>query len=229
LIAGYRFQNALISEGTNSGYAWLENDDGIAYFAVQGHGVYTDGFFYEIVIRAYRPLDSKDDRGGIRASSGGTANALFVGSWIAGTQGPPPQHSDNFQVYYNGGANGYATFRDSVVWPSADKIFQSEESQGTKFTLDNCYLPEPSEANALWPGPGTISLGGYHWIAAGADVTNSTVLGSANNSIFVVTISDSELWNATGYTDGGGNTILGVKPIPPLAPTHEQLDAIWSP
>jgi hypothetical protein len=108
-----------------------------------------------------------------------------------------------------------------------DKAFQGEGSDAA-MRFNNVFVMSPSYANQLWSGPGRISLGGYFHTTAVAEFRNSTLVGG-NHPDLTVSVRDSELFDAGPIVDMGGNTILSQRPAPPPAPTHEELDAIWSP
>jgi hypothetical protein len=192
----------------------------------RGHDYPTDGFFYEIVHRQYFSGGANgNDRGGARSAQH-DVDVLVVGSIITGDESPSPAHADTWQIYYTSG-DVNTTFRDSILWASWDKVLQGQG--GNDFTIDNCTLIEPSEANAIWPGGG-INLEGFHAIQGlgRSTIDSSTILGSTPDP---VTISNSLLWQQTSSepTDGGGNKTLTSRPSPPSVPSHSQLDAIWSP
>jgi hypothetical protein len=95
--------------------------------------------------------------------------------------------------------------------------------------IDNVFMMDPSNSEALWEGPPIPGpLGGYYHTAADAVITRSTILGAANDRR--TAIEDSELYASdSNHTDLGGNTTLATRPAPPTTPTHGQLDAIWAP
>ena len=227
LIAGFDNDGyMLVSSGSNSGFAWIEVDGPGGGLAVHGNVDVASGFFYEIVYRQYA-APGTGDRGGVRASGNGRATMLIVGSILTGTIDPPPTyHADTLQIYYDAGSSGAISIRDSVVWPAYDKALQAGSKK--ELFLDNVFLVAPSEANIIWPGPGSLNLGGYYHTTGSANMVKCTVLGR-NHPDFDVTVSNSKLWDPGKYSDAGGNTILRARPSPPAPPTSAQLDAIWSP
>jgi len=215
-----------VTQGSNSGFAWIESDGTDAYLAVFGNGGdIADGFFYEILYRQYADPGA-EDRGGVRASNNGSGTMLVVGSVLTGTVDPPPAHADTLQVYFDSGASGFITIRDSVIWPSWDKALQGHT--GKNFELDNVYIVSPTNATALWPGPGSIDFGQPFHTTAAADYRNSTIIGAGHPGE-PIRVWDSELYEFPTAIDMGGNTVLTKRPPPPRVPTHEELDAIWSP
>jgi hypothetical protein len=224
MFAGFRSGGSLIVQGgENSGYAWIEGDS-LGFYSVYAYdGVVSKGFYYEVVLREFAKA-GQGDRGGIRANKNGDATMLVVGSILTGTPDPPPAHADTLQVYYDSGGYGFITVRDSILWPSYDKMFQGVRGE---LHVSNSFLMSPGEANALRRG---LNLGGVYWGGAGK-VDHCTVLGAAYpvNRGEGVPTSNSELWKPDVYKDLGGNKILNSRPSPPPVPTHEQLDAIWSP
>jgi hypothetical protein len=228
VFAGYAHSGSslAVAEGVNSGFAWMESDAGGLIWSLGENGDITEAFFYEIVYRQFAPT-GQGDRGGIRASYSGRSDMLVVGSIITGTTDAPPAHADTFQVYWNG-ASGSVTVRDSIIWPSWDKANQGMSSTNV-FHYDNVYLSSPSHANTLWPGPGTLNFSQPYHTTGVSDFHNSTIIGG-NHPSFFINIWDSELYDAgSAWNDMGGNTVLDERPAPPLVPTHEELDAIWSP
>ncbi|MGB5696723.1 MAG: hypothetical protein WBM46_13780 [Polyangiales bacterium] len=227
VVAGFSQSGGIkVTQGSNSGFAWIESAGTNAYLAVFGNGGdHADGFFYEVLYRQYSNPGT-DDRGGVRAGNNGSAHMLVVGSVLTGTVDPPPAHSDTLQVYFDSGATGSITIRDSVIWPSWDKALQGHT--GKNFELDNVYIVSPTNATALWPGPGSIDFGQPFHTTAAADYRNSTIIG-AGHPREPIRVWDSELYEFPTAIDMGGNTVLTKRPPPPRVPTHEELDAIWSP
>jgi hypothetical protein len=227
VVAGFSQNGAIkVTQGKNSGFAWIESDGTSAYLAVFGNGGdIADGFFYEILYRRYADPGA-EDRGGVRANDKGSGTMLVVGSILTGTVDPPPAHSDTLQVYFDSGATGSITIRDSVIWPSWDKALQGHT--GKNFELDNVYIVSPTNATALWPGPGRIDFGQPFHTTAAADYRSSTIIGAGHPGE-PIRVWDSELYEFPTAIDMGGNTVLTKRPSPPPVPTHEELDAIWSP
>jgi hypothetical protein len=225
LIAGYGLShNMRVGNGTNSGFAWMESNDGIGRIdcsALQGGT--TSCIFYELVYRDFR---NTGDRGQLAADNGGSANMLLVGSIVTGDPSGLPAHADNYQVYHAGGGTGYVTIRDSVIWPGWDKAFQGQ-SESFTFDLYNIWVASPSLANRLWPG-GSLGYSQPYHTTAVADFHGCTINGPAHPG-HVVRVWDSEIYQWSTYTNMGGNKTMNA-PVPaPAVPTHEQLDAIWSP
>jgi len=225
LVAGYSLNsNMRVVDGTNSGFAWMESNNGsgrIDCHALQGGT--TSCIFYELVYRDFR---ATGDRGQLAADNGGSANMLIVGSIITGDPSGLPAHADNVQVYHAGGGTGYVTIRDSVIWPGWDKAFQGQ-SENFTFDLYNIWITSPSLANSLWPG-GSLGYSQPYHTTAVADFHNSTINGPAHSG-HVVRVWDSEIYNWSTYTNMGGNKTVGSTIAPPAVPSHTQLDAIWSP
>jgi len=229
LLAGYGLSGAArVTLGSNSGYAWLEDDAGGSKLMVIGYGGdITNAIFYEIVCRRYAEEGRVDDRGTIQANKNGHADMLIVGSIITGDPSTPPAHADTLQVYNASGGTGKVTIRDSVIWPSWDKAYQGQNEDLT-FINDNVWIASPTQASALWRGPGSINFSQPFHTTAVAEFRNSTIHGEAHPA-HIVKVWDSELYMFTAFTDKGGNTILRAPVDPPHIPTHEELDAIWSP
>jgi hypothetical protein len=215
------------SNGKGSGFAWTDfSNPGGRLVVYCNRGARSKGLFYELVYRQYMSIPS-DDRGGTRGEAG-ICNMEVVGSVIAGDPSPAPSaHADSFQNYNPGGETNIS-IRDSVVWSSWDKCFQNETGDDP-IMIDNVFMMDPSNSQALWAGPPIGgSLGGYFHTTADAVITNSTVLGSAHSDR--TAIGDSELHRAnSNHTDLGGNTTLASRPTPPATPTPAQLDSIWAP
>jgi hypothetical protein len=228
LIAGFgTTSNMLVSSGSNSGFAWIENEDGEGQIAVYGNGGdVARGIFYEVLYRRFSP-PGLGDRGGIRAGGGGYADMLVVGSVLTGDPSEPPAHADTLQSYYDSGGGGLITVYDSVVWPSWDKAFQGEGNV-LAIVCDNVWIASPSDATKLWPGPGSINFGQPFHTTAAAEYSNSTIIGPGHLDSSI-RVWDSELYEFPTAIDMGGNTILTQRVAPPPVPSHEQLDAIWSP
>jgi hypothetical protein len=228
LIAGFGATSTmLVSSGSNSGFAWIENSNGSGQVAVYGNGGdVASGIFYEILYRRFS-APGLGDRGGIRAGGGGYANMLVVGSVLTGDPSEPPAHADTLQSYYDSGAGGLITVRDSVVWPSWDKAYQGEGNT-LAFVNDNVWIASPSNATKLWPGPGSINFGQPFHTTATAEYRNSTIIGPGHPDTSI-RVWDSELFEFPSAIDMGGNAVLTQRAAPPPVPTHEQLDAIWSP
>lgn len=225
LIAGFSLShNMRVGDGTNSGFAWIESNGGIGRIdcsALQGGT--TSCLFYELV---YRDFGVTGDRGQLAADKGGSANMLIVGAIVTGDPSPPPAHADNLQVYHAGGGTGHVTIRDSVIWPGWDKAFQGQSETFT-FDLYNIWITSPRMANGLWPGAPLGYSQPFHTTAVAA-FHDSTIHGPAHPG-HVVRVWNSEIYDWPTYTDMGGNTTLSSTVAPPEVPTHEQLDAIWSP
>jgi len=225
LIAGYSLShNMRVSDGTNTGFAWIESNEGVGRIdchALQGGN--TSCIFYELV---YRDFGVTGDRGQLAADKGGTANMLLVGSIVTGDPSPPPAHADTLQVYHAGEGTGHVTIRDSIIWPGWDKAFQGQ-SENFTFDLYNIWTTSPSLANSLWPG-GSLGYSQPFHTTAVADFHDSTIHGPAHPE-HVVRVWDSEIYDWPTYIDMGGNTTLNSPVAPPEVPSHEQLDAIWSP
>ena len=119
---------------------------------------------------------------------------------------------------------------DSYVYASWDRAFQ-----GDGWVINNSYVASPSESEVVWNGldapiefrsvPGVCTQGAYGMESV-ITFNGGVLLGSVTSN---VTVSNSDIWNTSGYTDGGGNTILQSRLFPPAIPTHTELDAIWSP
>jgi hypothetical protein len=227
VLAGFSTSGAMtVTQGTNSGFAWMEGSGVHAYIGVHGNGGdVADGFFYELVYRQYA-APGAGDRGGVRASNNGSARMLVVGSILTGTVDEPPAHADTLQVYFDSGGSGFITIRDSVLWPSWDKALQGHV--GKNFDVDNVYIVSPSHATALWPGPGQIRFSQPFHTTGIAEFRNSTLVGR-NHPDSPVSVRGSELFDAGPIVDLGGNKVLKRRPAPPPVPSHEELDAIWSP
>ena len=139
-------------------------------------------------------------------------------------------HTDTFQVYFNTGATGHQTIRDSILWPCYDKVLQGVGASSV-FDVFNSYLVSPELTDDLWSGPATLNFSSpqpYHTTGF-ATFDGSTLVGG-NHPRFSLNVSNSELYRPGPYVDLGGNTILRSLPAPPpAAPTHPELDAIWSP
>lgn len=229
LIAGYALSGgARVTLGSNSGYAWLEDDAGGSKLMAIGYGGdITSAIFYEIVFRRYAPEGRLDDRGTIQANKDGRADMLIVGSVITGDPSTPPAHADTLQVYNASGGTGKVTIRDSVIWPSWDKAYQGQNEDLT-FINDNVWIASPAMASSLWSGPGSIDFSQPFHTTAVAEFRNSTVHGEAHPG-HVVKVWDSKLYMFKAFADMGGNRNLRAPEEPPPVPTHQQLDAIWSP
>ena len=88
----------------------------------------------------------------------------------------------------------------------------------------------PGLANQLWPYE-SLNLGGFYMTTATTRIDGST-LGGATNPQFETRISNTEWFNPanSSIVDLGGNdTTPTSMPAPPPAPSHTQLDTIWSP
>jgi hypothetical protein len=217
----------LVTQGSNSGFAWMEIAGPGGYMAVHGNnGDVAEGFFYEIVYRQYAG-PGQGDRGGVRSNKNGRGNMLVVGSVLTGTVDPAPEyHADTLQVFYNEGGSGFITVRDSVIWPSWDKAIQGESTKA--FSFDNVYILSPKHANQLWSGPGRINLGGSFHTTAITEYRNATIIGPGHPDA-PIEVRNSKLYDFPTAIDKGGNQVLRRRPAPPRVPSHEELDAIWSP
>ncbi|MDH3728384.1 MAG: hypothetical protein OER77_12715 [Myxococcales bacterium] len=241
------------ADADNSGFAWIESDasDGAGYFGVGCNGGgQADAFFYEIVFKRYADISFDSDRGGIRGGwpvgSGGTCDMELVGSWIAGVTCPDggdhPQgidcHSDTFQEYCPE-CDCDILLKDSIMWGSEDKVVQgsSYPDCGFPFIMENVTFISPQYALPIWTGPSFFWWGSgpqpFH-TTAWTHFSDSTLIGSCypNPGELDIRANDSELYEAEDCLQdpaSSGNTILRSLPPVPSAPTHTELDAIWSP
>ncbi len=242
LLAGWMASRMLISRDINnsggfrtirnSGWAWCEAEKN-AVMLVSGTYADIEGLYYEVVYREYAD-PGLGDRGGTRgngnSSSAGRGIQYIVGSIITGTVDQPPAHADTLQTYYDSYSFGNIYARDSVLWPSWDKMYQGHGSALPEF--DNVYVVSPTLSRQAWNGPSDISFFSQPYHTTGnAKYTNSTIVGNSHPGA-TLQVSNSEFYNTTRdgrINDQGGNTNLTELPVPSSAPSHEQLDIIWSP
>jgi len=225
VLAGYSGDSSLIwRTSSNAGVAWIEAEQGGTIYLDGNSGKSANGFIYELMHRQFGSAGLNDRIIG-RTTGGGVTNLTVVGSVITGDPGPPGEHADTVQFYHQGGS-GRAVFYDTVIWPSWDKVFQGQNDLGL-YDCFNCWTASPSEANRLWPGGSLGFSQGVHTTAV-VEYRNSTINGEGHPG-HVIKVWDSEVFGFTNYTEMGGNTTRGAPIDPPPVPTHEQLDAIWSP
>ncbi len=245
LLAGWQATNlTIIGEPgdtvRNSGWAWCEGTK-YAGLNVYGNGSDVEALYYEIVYREFAD-GAFSDRAGTRSTNNGRAVMTVVGSVITGSLTPKTKpddpnwdmHADTLQTYFNSGGFGKISIRDSVIWPSYDKMYQGLNS--SPLELDNVYTIAPSYAPQVYNGSDDISAFNnndvYGLVTTGASIVrNSTFIG-ANNASAQLQIGNSEyydLFSYHNYKDLGGNTKLNSIPPPPPTPSSTQLDTIWSP
>lgn len=226
-VAGYTLSGSFrIENAVNSGAAWCEGASSLWYACyASSPGETADGFMYEVVISDYRR--NGDDRCRVTAiGSGAVSELTIVGSWLTGSDAAPPAHADTIQVLNQSGGETHVYVYDTVIWPSWDKALQGAGTANPAFTLDNCWIVEPSIAEAIWSGD-PVTLDGFHAITAMASLDNC-VLGGSVNTGEDVTVTNSVLYDVAGIVDGGGNTTVDTLPSPPALLNHAALDSIWS-
>ena len=121
---------------------------------------------------------------------------------------------------------------DSIMWGSEDKVFQGSFLPPCgPHEVNNSTFIAPGYALSLWTGPS------FSWYGSGpqpfhttADIifANSTLIGPIHPEADAP-YQNSELYQVSGGRNLGGNTTMGSLPSVPRAPTHSELDAIWSP
>ena len=229
VVAGFMHNGGhmFVVKGTNSGFAWSDTTNSAGVLGVEGYkGVRAEGFFYEVI---ERNMFNGSDRFYARYGGGGHTESLLVGCILTGGTAAPPAHSDTIQIASDGtGGSGFVTVRDSVLWPSWDKVLQGEGST-YQFDLDNTWVVSPTKATSLWNsiGPGTINFTQPYHTTGRSTYSNSTLVGDCFAERVNVTASD--LYQSGQCISDGGNTNLGAAEYPPPVPTDAQLDQIWSP
>ena len=155
------------------------------------------------------------DRFYARYGGGGHTESLLVGCVLTGGKAAPPSHSDTIQIASDGtGGSGFVTVRDSVLWPSWDKVLQGEGST-YQFDLDNTWVVSPTKATSLWNGmgPGTINFTQPYHTTGRSTYSNSTLVGDCFPDRVNVTASD--LYQSGQCISDGGNTNLSSAEYPP--------------
>ena len=143
VVAGFMHNGGhmFVVKGTNSGFAWSDSTNSAGVLGVEGYkGVRAEGFFYEVI---ERNMFNGSDRFYARYGGGGHTESLLVGCVLTGGKAAPPSHSDTIQIASDGtGGSGFVTVRDSVLWPSWDKVLQGEGST-YQLNLDNTWVASP--------------------------------------------------------------------------------------
>ena len=235
LLAGWYHQSGsvYVFDAANSGLAWVESDGGGEFrvTARRNTSEVVAGLWYEGVYRAYQ-LDVGFDRSTVNALTGGSrAHLDAVGLWLAGHARPvgSSAHVDTMQIVLQDGGEAGMSIRNSVVWPSSNVAFQGSGTTG--FTIRDTWFAEPQFGRALFPtGDPGEGLDGFGAITGKAQISGSTMLGNTHPNSTVNVSESSLLMPGDTYSDDGGNTEhaeLWSVPVPPDAPTHEELDKVW--
>ena len=147
VVAGFMHNGGhmFVVKGTNSGFAWSDTTNSAGVLGVEGYkGVRAEGFFYEVI---ERNMFNGSDRFYARYGGGGHTESLLVGCVLTGGKAAPPSHSDTIQIASDGtGGSGFVTVRDSVLWPSWDKVLQGEGST-YQFDLDNTWVVSTNQGH----------------------------------------------------------------------------------
>ena len=214
-----------------------------------------ESIWYEIVFANYADWGQDYDRGGMYGVPNEVSDCrmLIRGWYIAGVTCPdnkPPGincHSDTIQEVLWPGSTCVFEIHDSIFWPSEDKVMQTsswDSPCNSPADVYNSTFISPPYAESLWTGD-PISYNGstlgwyppgpqpFH-TTANVHFRDSTLIGACypQPGGFDIRVDDSELYDAHDCPQdsaSSGNTILSSLPSVPGAPTHTQLDAIWSP
>lgn len=227
LIAGFRqTSKCFFYNVQNSGLAWWEMD-GPASIRVMGYtaNINNSMLLYEGVARVPNP--NSGDRIVLHAQAANVyTEADIVGCWMYGTHDPNPgDHADTLQCVFLSGGSGFIRMRDSVFWPSDDKLIQGV---GTNYVADmqNVWICGPPQARTLDPNL-IVTL--YHIGNAVSTIGTGSYVQGTWHPDFKATIEDSFVSSNLAFIDGGGNTVLSSLVPPPSVPSAAALDSIWSP
>jgi len=214
-----------------------------------------ESIWYEIVFANYADWGQEYDRGGMYGVPNKVSDCrmLIRGWYLAGVTCPdnkPPGincHSDSIQEVLWPGSTCVFEIHDSIFWPSEDKVMQTsswDSPCNSPADVYNSTFISPPYAESLWTGdpisydgstPGWYPPGPqpFH-TTANVHFRDSTLIGGCypQPGGFDIRVDDSELYDANDcpqHSASSGNTTLSSLPSVPGAPTHVQLDAIWSP
>jgi hypothetical protein len=134
-------------------------------------------------------------------------------------------------------STGTIIVKDSVLWPSWDKVFQSDEDfPGSPYRLINVWASGPAYIDTYW-GAGAPTLSGNPMASADITCDGCTLSGGINVVHGPFPICNSELYQVSNYNETGcvgsntTRTSIGqmTPPIPMSAFSTAYLDSVWSP